>query len=354
MARIFAFSLLVLSALVSVHCEDETPIEIDNQIGLREGDMKFSNARAFGLFDNSQQKWPGGIVPYEIITSGYSASQINTIRQGLDLLSTKTDECIKPVQKNSTHRNWIQIFSGSGCWSYVGRFREGAGAQKLSLQAAGCTYLGTVVHEFMHAIGFWHEQNRPDRDDYIRVDLGNVDEEYKSNFDKYTGNQRQTFTRPYDLRSIMQYYEYSFSNNGRKTIIPLDSTITLVAVYRKSANQILTTNDVLSVKDLYQCAAVNPGVTYPPTNPEPEVILPEGSQFTFILKNNSRRTVSLYWRRNSSERWNWLANVRNRREVTQRTYVGTEFAVVGRAIRTTFFIAGRGDLTSNNDEVHVG
>ena len=47
------------------------------------------------------------------------------------------------------------------------------GKQRLSL-GNGCVYSGTIIHEFLHAVGFYHEQSRPDRDQYVRINLQNV------------------------------------------------------------------------------------------------------------------------------------------------------------------------------------
>ncbi len=42
------------------------------------------------------------------------------------------------------------------------------GKQNLSI-GENCDRLGIVEHEFLHALGFWHEQSRSDRDDYVTI-----------------------------------------------------------------------------------------------------------------------------------------------------------------------------------------
>ena len=48
------------------------------------------------------------------------------------------------------------------------------GAQTVSL-TSGCFHRGVIVHELMHALGYNHEQNRNDRDQYVTINLANVD-----------------------------------------------------------------------------------------------------------------------------------------------------------------------------------
>ena len=61
------------------------------------------------------------------------------------------------------------------CRSYLGRI---GGEQTISI-GSGCLQTGVVIHEIMHALGYPHEHNRPDRDNYINIHWDNIQEGIK-------------------------------------------------------------------------------------------------------------------------------------------------------------------------------
>merc|ERR1712018_65208 len=85
----------------------------------------------------------------------------------------------------------------------------------LSIKSGGCTSAGTIAHEFIHALGFHHEQNRPDRDKYVTINWENVPKSKRHNFQ--TRRHSSTFGVPYDGKSIMHYRSKAFGN-GKTTI----------------------------------------------------------------------------------------------------------------------------------------
>lgn len=88
----------------------------------------------------------------------------------------------------------------------------------MNLQSPGCMGIGTIMHEMIHALGFHHEQCRPDRDDYVNIHWENIDGGMSGNFDRLGTDQWSTFGVPYNQRSIMHYGSHDFSNNGQPTI----------------------------------------------------------------------------------------------------------------------------------------
>ena len=67
------------------------------------------------------------------------------------------------------------------------------------------------MHELMHAAGFWHEQSRADRDDYISINWSNIQAGMEFNFLKYDLRKIDHLGAEYDTCSVMHYGAYAFA-----------------------------------------------------------------------------------------------------------------------------------------------
>jgi hypothetical protein len=76
-----------------------------------------------------------------------------------------------------------------------------------------------MVHEMMHALGFGHEHQRPDRDQYVEIKYENILDGNADQFGKYTASQVTTQGTRYDYASLMHYHGNLFSKNGNATIV---------------------------------------------------------------------------------------------------------------------------------------
>jgi hypothetical protein len=108
----------------------------------------------------------------------------------------------------------------------------------------------------MHSVGFWHEQSRPDRDQYISLIMNNVQPQFKFAYDIAKGSR---IIDRYDYLSVMHYDQYAFSVQPgvKKTIITKN---------QQYQNQIgnrpgFSDADVKKINTLYKCNGKTSGIS---------------------------------------------------------------------------------------------
>lgn len=195
---------------------------------------------AGGLPEQSQYYWPNCTIPYDIDPNMANPSRVT------DAMQHWTEKTGFKFVQRTTQNDYVHFFGGNGCWSYVGK--QG-GKQDLSL-GAGCDK-GNAIHEIGHAIGFFHEQSRNDRNTYVKINWQNIIPNKTSNFAQYLNSGRDIGS--YDYCSIMHYPKWAFSVNNQDTITPLKPVVGCVLGQRDG----LSPGDIAAMKVMY------PGC-YPP------------------------------------------------------------------------------------------
>ncbi|NXY46420.1 MEP1A protein, partial [Ceuthmochares aereus] len=145
-------------------------------------------------------------VPY-ILADNLDLNAKGVILQAFEMFRLKSCIDFKPYEGESTY---IFFTKASGCWSMVGDLKAG---QNLSI-GAGCDYRAIVEHEILHALGFYHEQSRMDRDDYVTIWWDEILEGGEHNFVKYDDGYITDLNTPYDYESVMHYQPFSFNKNS--------------------------------------------------------------------------------------------------------------------------------------------
>jgi len=211
---------------------------------LLEGDLIAPKTRNALKCWSEQCLWKKGsdglvTVPY-IISTEFRGREPQVIETALKSFAQSI--CIRFVPRQNQN-DFISFENKGGCYSSLGRT---GGRQQLSLNRGGCLWHGTVQHEVLHALAFYHEQTRSDHDTHIRINWENIDRNMAYNFEKQDTNNLNT---PYDYNSIMHYGRTAFSNRqGQDSMTPIPNANAHIG-----QNEGMSPGDIRRVNLLYKC-----------------------------------------------------------------------------------------------------
>ncbi|XP_029906015.1 meprin A subunit beta-like isoform X1 [Myripristis murdjan] len=216
-------------------------INEEAKLDLLEGDIYQDESEERNSIIGDKYRWPTTI-PYYLEDS-LEMNAKGVILKAFEQFRLKT--CIDFTPWNG-EENYISVYKGRGCSSSVGKRREGK--QQLSI-GSGCDTLGTVEHEFLHALGFWHEQSRADRDDYVNIMWDRIKPGKEHNFKTYNDTVSSALNVPYDYGSIMHYSKTAFSIASDPTIV------TKIPQFMDVIGQDMefSDSDLLKLNRLYNC-----------------------------------------------------------------------------------------------------
>ncbi len=173
-----------------------------------------------GISDN--KRWDGAVIPFTCDAS-FSESQKGILARAMARIQSISNIRFKTRTSETDYVHITRHYER--CSSRIGK----VGGRQLIKMGDLCFRISKdrtngyhhALHEFLHAAGFYHQQNAPDRDEYLKINVDNIQD---GKLNEFTIIDSETFNVPYDYCSIMHYTAYGFSKNGKPTMEKRKST----------------------------------------------------------------------------------------------------------------------------------
>lgn len=144
----------------------------------------------------SGKRWPGSVIPYDVAPD-ILIDSVATSAVDAAIKEWNNRTVMQFIARTQDEPDYVMFRKDTqACNSPVGR--QG-GKQFISCAIAGSP--SAVMHEMGHAVGFFHEHQRPDRDTFVTVTNTAIQNEPVN----FAIEQNGAMVTSYDCKSIMHY-----------------------------------------------------------------------------------------------------------------------------------------------------
>ena len=189
---------------------------------------------ALALAGGFVRKWPNNTVVFRYDNS-ITPQMKQRFEESMNEWRSKTNVRFK---ERTNEADFVTVQStGDECncgYANLGQVRN-----RGVLAFGGRASVSVIMHEIGHTLGYIHEQNRSDRDNYVKVQFQNISNGAENQF--FKSDRSINLTDKLDIESIMMYGSYTFSANRQPTIVDLNGN-TYRRTGRLSAGDIAGTN----------------------------------------------------------------------------------------------------------------
>nr|WP_199075249.1 M12 family metallopeptidase [Pedobacter sp. ASV19] len=173
--------------------EDEILSERQFNILKRMANSNLSTVERSTIITDFTKKWTNNVWVYKI-----QSNRTSEILTAMSWISAVANIYFVP-RTNETNYVTFYDTNESASWSNAIGMENGTKEIKISTSQS----TGSIAHEIMHSLGFFHEQCRPDRDNYVIVHMDQIpNNDLKSQYNISPFSQS---VGPFDFDSIMLY-----------------------------------------------------------------------------------------------------------------------------------------------------
>jgi hypothetical protein len=180
--------------------------------------------RAIYNFDTApQKKWA---LPINYFFSPtYNPTYQSVVRQALSLIERETcitfNEISSP-QAATLNDSYISFnIVQDGCASFFGKTENGA-ASPIDVTSVCAAKFGEMLYYISLTLGMWRQDQRTDTNNYITVNITNLQDPHKADFAPAPAVVQQTYGLAFDYASLLTFPAKVYSNNGQITLQTVD------------------------------------------------------------------------------------------------------------------------------------